>query len=174
MAFCSILQNFFVDVESRWSAERWCLEHWSSSGWSVDMHSCRRHIACQQLCLPTSVPVLSADTNTCSFPFLCLRHIAWRHLWQSTSLMDTLHNSCRQRSLHANTFCVPASAVSSPKICLFMYILNHNVVMPAKRIFLQYDVGEFYDAHRQEFVLETNMKTNSWTYDFVEVSGHNL
>ena len=39
MAFCSILQQISVDLESRWSAERWCLEHWSSSGWSVDMHS---------------------------------------------------------------------------------------------------------------------------------------
>ncbi len=39
MAFCSILQPIFVDVESRWSAEHWCLEHWSLSGWSVDMHS---------------------------------------------------------------------------------------------------------------------------------------
>ncbi len=41
MAFCSILQQIFVDVENRWSAERWCSEHWSSSGWSVDMHSCQ-------------------------------------------------------------------------------------------------------------------------------------
>ena len=39
MAFCSILQQISVDLESRWSAERWCSEHWSSSGWSVDMHS---------------------------------------------------------------------------------------------------------------------------------------
>ncbi len=33
MAFCFILQQISVDVESRW-----CLEHWSSSGWSVDTH----------------------------------------------------------------------------------------------------------------------------------------
>ncbi len=44
MAFCSILQQIFVDVESRWSAERWCSEHWSSSGWSVDMHSSGRQV----------------------------------------------------------------------------------------------------------------------------------
>ncbi len=42
-----------------------------------------------------------------------------------------------------------------------MFKFTHDVAMPAKRIFLQYDVDEFYDAPCQEFVLETNMKTNS-------------
>ncbi len=42
MAFCSILQQIFVDVDSHWPAERWCLEHWSFSSWSVDMHSVKQ------------------------------------------------------------------------------------------------------------------------------------
>jgi hypothetical protein len=79
--------------------------------------------ACQQLCLPTSVPVLPADTDADGQfeQFLLLKamlatHVVHADTFACQYLYGYTTKFLPTVCLHANTFCMPA-ITAIPKIC---------------------------------------------------------
>jgi hypothetical protein len=111
MAFCSIIQQIFVDVESRWSAERWCWEHWSSSGWSPRCSFVQNHDS-----LTTNPFRRNSKCSLIEFQ-ICKKR--WSYIVHNSPMEQSFYNC--NTLLTVFHWCIPKRGLAKPH---FKYQLN--------------------------------------------------